>query len=129
MKLKFSAFLLFYSIAAIGQSNLPVIKFRQGNPINHTAFLENIDPGSARFQSAVFENELYTFLQFKDIPSSQTTNLLKQSGIELLEYIPDNTYLVKIKGLVSRETLSQFKVINHVLLWGELKIDPALVIR
>jgi len=129
VKLKFCAFILFFGVAAIGQSNLPVIKFRQGNRISHTAFLENIDPASTQFQRAVFENELFTFLQFKDIPSPQITNLLKQNGIELLEYIPDNTYLVKIKGFVSMEILRQFKVINNVLLWGELKIDPALVIR
>ena len=40
----------------------------------------------------------YRFMQFSKIPSETTKNILVENGIQFLEYIPYNTYLVSVSG-------------------------------
>ncbi len=129
MKYKLSLFFLFFSLVEYAQTPLPVLRFRQGIVVPQNAELENIDPASGTFQSFAFESTLHIFLQFKGTPSVQQKKELLQRGIELLEYIPDKTYLVKITGKISKEELLQLQVINIVPILAPNKIDPVLVLN
>ena len=40
----------------------------------------------------------YRFMQFSEIPSETEKNILVENGIQFLEYIPYNTYLVSVSS-------------------------------
>ncbi len=129
MKQLYLLFFVFSSVVGLSQSPIPTIKLKQGDFIAPKIILENIDPDNFLFKDAVFENRLYLFLQFKSVPSFAENKVLIQKGIELLDYVPDNTFLVRINGFVSKNELKQLKVVNTVSISSLIKLDPTVAIH
>lgn len=44
-------------------------------------------------KSAIYDNGYYGYIQFENTPTQQIQNEFKQEGLQLLEYIPNQTYL------------------------------------
>ncbi|MES1226943.1 MAG: S8 family serine peptidase, partial [Bacteroidota bacterium] len=67
-----------------------------------------------------------TVIQFEHIPTIQERAILFQSGIELLEYIPNNAYTASIKGSLNVAILNSVKGRSIIDLKPEQKMLPAL---
>lgn len=69
----------------------------------------------------VFSGRYYRFIQFNDVLRNDDFNDIKSKGIELLSYIPTNTYLVSIPVQL---TSADFKELDFRSIWevgSELK--------
>lgn len=110
--------LLLYGSRAQSQTNLPKpIRFKSGFPAIKPV-LQNIDPITARLNRASQPNQAWYFLQFQKIPSQAKRTQLQHRGIELVEYIPDNSFLCRVKGKWSAGALAD------VGITGSLPFDP-----
>jgi len=47
-------------------------------------------------QFDLIENSYYRIIQFSKTPTSEEQSLLQSTGLKILEYIPENAYLVSI---------------------------------
>src|SRR5574338_525324 len=72
-------------------------------PKNITA--QKID--SVNQRAARTNQKTFAIIQFETIPTDAQREQLKQSGIELLDYVPNNAYTVTITGLLNTATLLQ----------------------
>ncbi len=93
-----------------GQVNDPKpIRFKSGLP--RPAFLQQeirlLPPGERG--SGQPAGPLY-FLRFRQIPTASTRSALSVAGIELLEYIPENIYLARVKGKWAAGSLLQYGI-------------------
>ncbi|NOT50737.1 MAG: S8 family serine peptidase [Chitinophagaceae bacterium] len=70
----------------------------------------------------------FAIIQFEQIPSTIQREELSQSGIELLDYIPNNAYTVTISGSLSIDLLTQVKARAVIELLAEQKMQPELAI-
>lgn len=68
----------------------------------------------------------FTIIQFDNIPNSAQREQLKRSGIELLDYIPNNAYTATVKTSLNTAVLNQVKARAVVQLTPEQKMEPAL---
>ena len=68
----------------------------------------------------------YAILQFENIPGEMEQQQLKQAGIELLEYIPNNAYTVTISGSLNNDVLVQVNARAFITLTPEQKMEPLL---
>ena len=75
----------------------------------------------------IIHGDYYRFIQFSEIPSEEQKDILIEDGIEFLEYIPFNTYVVSVSISFSNiEKLRDFRVISLQSILPEQKIDPKL---
>lgn len=72
------------------------------------------------------DGKKFTIIQFESIPTEAQRNQLRQSGIELLEYIPNNAYTALVTGQLSISVLTQAKARAIVELSPEQKMQPEL---
>jgi len=68
----------------------------------------------------------FAYIQFDKIPTENQKQQLKQSGIELLEYIPANTYSVLIRGNLNNGVLQAAGARSLFTLSAEQKMHPSL---
>ncbi|HET9430366.1 MAG TPA: hypothetical protein VFO70_04275, partial [Chitinophagaceae bacterium] len=68
----------------------------------------------------------FAILQFENIPSVDQRNQLKQAGIELLEYIPNNAYTVIISKNLPIDVLQRAKARALIELSADQKMQPQL---
>jgi len=68
----------------------------------------------------------FAIIQFDQIPSETDKEQLKQSGIELLDYIPNNAYTATISGSLNSDFLAQVKARAVVSLSAVQKMQPEL---
>jgi hypothetical protein len=71
-------------------------------------------------------DKTFALIQFEKIPAEADKQLLKQAGIELLDYIPNNSYTVTITGRLSEAVLQQTHARAIVELSAEQKMEPLL---
>jgi hypothetical protein len=107
------------------QHKLPVIHFKTGH-VSPRFFLRHIDAADPVFQSGSFDGKVYLLVQFKKIPAAPLLQQIKNAGIQLLQYIPDNTYLVSVNRPVAKAVLQQLGVINLQLLNSSNKLASSL---
>ncbi len=69
----------------------------------------------------------FAVIQFEQIPTLFEKQQLFESGIELLDYIPNNAYTATISGVVNADDLNRLHVRALVDLPPTLKMDPLLV--
>lgn len=60
--------------------------------------------------SAIYQQKIYRLIQFYDIPNEQAQRSLKQAGWQLLEYIPNKTYIASLPLSVNAAALQQHNV-------------------
>ena len=70
----------------------------------------------------------FAIIQFEQIPTAATKQQLKEQGIELLDYIPNNAYTVTITGSLNASLLTQVKVRSVIELSARQKMQPELAI-
>lgn len=68
----------------------------------------------------------FAIIQFETIPTENEKQQLLQSGIELLEYVPNTAYTASVSGQLTSEFLSQMKVRAVVELSAQQKMQPEL---
>jgi hypothetical protein len=68
----------------------------------------------------------FAIIQFDHIPTTAERKQLMNSGISLIDYIPNNAYTVSIKGSVSEKVLRQVKARAIVELRPEQKMSSPL---
>ncbi len=76
-------------------------------------FDENIDELKSLdklLASSIYGDDYYAFLQFYAIPDAEQSGLIKEYGIELLEYIPQFVYLAAIPTVLNIEDLKTMNV-------------------
>lgn len=69
----------------------------------------------------------FLLIQFEQIPGEAERRLLEATGIDLLEYIPHNTYTATVKGNLTEEILKRVKARTIVELLPEQKMALPLV--
>ncbi len=86
---------LFFLIGThlLGQSSAPIAEFKSGDKIfseNAADFIANPDVVS----DEVIDGYYYRYVQFYEIPRLEQQQDLVNMGLVLVEYVPNNTYLV-----------------------------------
>src|SRR5579875_1214194 len=84
----------------------------------------NIDSFNTR--TARLHNKLLVVLQFEQLPSEEDKKQLAASGIQLLNYIPNNAYTATITGNANMSLLQKVKARAMVSLSPQQKMHPAL---
>jgi len=72
------------------------------------------------------QGKAFAIIQFEKIPSVEERKLLQQSGIELLNYIPNNAYTVTITGSLNPSLLANLKVRSIIEPVPMQKMQPEL---
>ena len=116
--------LLFVSISVFSQNRTEVL-LHTGNtvfPENVSEYVQTATIGSEE----MIEGHYYRLLQFYNLPGKQLFDQLTQSGIELIEYIPYNTYLAAIPTDFNVAELENLGVRSIQALSTDLKMSADL---
>ena len=68
----------------------------------------------------------FAYIQFEKIPTDAEKQQLKQAGIELLDYIPEKTYSVLIRGNANYGALQSARARSIFTLSPQQKMHPAM---
>jgi len=118
--LSFLAFFVFASTFLIAQNNYEVLLHT-----GETVFPENArtyPPNATISEQEIIDGNYYRLLQFYQLPTQQIHDNLTNAGIELLEYIPNKTYLASIPSHFDLGQLEAFNVRSIVEVNADLKI-------
>jgi PKD repeat protein len=127
MKLKSFTFLSLFIL-----SNLSLMAQNNYEVLLHTGkqeFAENArDYAETATISAqeTIDGQYYRLLQFYQLPTQAGFDVLENAGIELLEYIPNKTYLASIPSSFDLEKLVDLNVRSIVELNADLKLHDGL---
>ena len=88
------------------------------------AFTDNFNRQAARAGGKSF-----IIIQFESIPGKEQLQLLRNAGIELLEYIPNNAYTATVTGTLDANILSLVKARSIINPLPEYKMQPALAAK
>lgn len=69
---------------------------------------------------------LYRLIQFYQIPSARQKAALKASGVELIDYIPNKTYVCRIAQASQAERLKSANIRSIFPINGDSKLSPEL---
>jgi hypothetical protein len=72
------------------------------------------------------QGQSFAIIQFEHIPTTAEREQLLKSGVLLMDYIPNNTYRVSMRGSMNEEVLRQAKARAVVELKPEQKMSPVL---
>lgn len=78
---------------------------------------------------ATLGNNGYALVQFDELPNDDQLRAITSLGIELLEYIPYNTYVASIPTSLSPNTISELGIIGVFDIPLSNKMDEALLTR
>lgn len=81
----------------------------------------------AGLKNVAFEGKKYLMLQFYNIPDANRHAEIRACGIDLLGYIPNNTYWAAMPDNIDENTLEQLGVRSVIIPKIEDKISPALL--
>ena len=90
---------------------------------------KNINPDFAQeFNRRIsrIEGRSFAIIQFEHIPTAEERQQLLNAGISLLDYIPNNTYTVSIRGSINDKTLKQAGARSVIELKPEQKMAQPL---
>jgi hypothetical protein len=73
--------------------------------------INSFDGVSLAKKNSQFEGKSFVVLQFSKIPSATEKVMLKEAGIELQQYVPDNAYTAVITGTLKAEVLKQYNAV------------------
>ncbi|MDC0257581.1 S8 family peptidase [Crocinitomicaceae bacterium] len=109
MKLCYS--LLFLAMFALGTTSMA-----QDYTVNFHKGTRTFDANAKDFNSStvnsqeIWQNKLYRFIQFNAIPTDAEKSTIEQSGLELLEYIPNYTYIASVPANITATQLTQLNI-------------------
>jgi PKD repeat protein len=87
------------------------LKLKSGTIIpaaNVELFAGDAEPSDA------FNDYYYRYLQFASIPTALQQQAIKQTGVQLLQYLPENTFMAAIPTRYDRKLLASFGVVAVV---------------
>ncbi|MDG1334121.1 MAG: S8 family serine peptidase [Crocinitomicaceae bacterium] len=73
-----------------------------------------------------FNNTIYAWMQFNEIPNQAQQNAVKDGGVEVLNYIANATYLVSFDRSISREVLTGNNVKGIIPVYQEVKTESQI---
>ena len=117
-------FLVFLFVFAIGLGQNTVLKFQDETypmPENIASFQWNQMPESSKLADGYIG-----WVQFYKTPSQQVQDLFKKNNLELIEYIPHNTYLFYFPKGTSVNLLKNNGVRTIIPVDGSAKLSTAL---
>jgi hypothetical protein len=117
--------LLFY-LPVSAQDPSQRIFLRSGMIDSKATILTDIALSNPLFSRSIHNGQVYLLLQFKSLPSEQQKLILEKEGIDLLEYIPENTFLVRARASVPTARLRQLSVAGTIAIESSFKIEPVL---
>jgi len=87
----------------------PAVKLRTGIIVNDRPAL---NPGNdpAFFEGTFFNGKYYVWLQFKQMPVTDTKAALTATGVELFGYLPDKTFIASFPAGYNYEQLHAFNI-------------------
>lgn len=74
----------------------------------------------------LYNNKYYRVVQFNVLPTNQEKTILKNSGLELLNYLPSNAYVAAISKNFNNADLLNFNIRAVYPLTAELKLNHYL---
>ena len=77
-------------------------------------------------QVNTINNINYCFMSFSTIPTDKVKGSIEQYGIQFLEYIPKNTFVVSIPKNTNTTVLAKHGITAVSIIKGEHKIDPKI---
>ncbi|MET0463702.1 MAG: S8 family serine peptidase [Chitinophagaceae bacterium] len=120
------ATLLFASSSFAQDSSAYTIALRSGPIIPASQVLEE-KVAALNQLSARNSIPRFMLIQFDKLPDDAEKRALAASGIELLEYIPSNTYTATVKSQMNAQLLRQVRVRSVITLTPEQKMTPQLI--
>ena len=70
----------------------------------------------------LFNGSYYRYIQFYDIPSTEQKKQLSEKGIDLLLYLPTNTYIASLKQFTTINDLASFAIRGVYTIQPEYKL-------
>jgi hypothetical protein len=104
---KIAIALVMTAYMAIGQNTKNYPLLLSSGEINFPA---NVEQLSALPATQVFNGYAFRYIQFFNLPSDEQRKQLQQAGIDLLLYMPTNTYIAAIKEGTNLSLLSGYSV-------------------
>lgn len=103
----------------------PTIKLRTGNVTNYTP---NVHPGnSTGFNSCVYNQRYYVWLQFNEIPTASVKQVLQDDQIQLFNYLPEKTFIASFPVQYNFSKLANYATIYGVIApQPQYKLEPLL---
>ncbi len=96
------------------------------NPFTPEKNLEEYIQDSETSRSDIIAGKHYKLLQFYEIPTTEQIKLMKESGIELLNYIPNKAYFASIPTQLNPDRLRLFNIRHISAVKQNLKISDRL---
>lgn len=86
-----------------------IIKLQNGN-IHTSENAAQFITDAASFELPVHEGKYHLLLQFQDIPLQSERGLIEETGLELIEYLPENTYIAQLPFDYDLSQLQNFNI-------------------
>ncbi len=80
------------------------IRLKNGLPAK-SLVLRSIDPLDPTLRASIAGGKTWAIIQFKELPGARKQAELRRQGIELYDYIPENSFLAGIRGSFSASDL------------------------
>ena len=103
-RLLLTSFFSIFFLQFTGQEK--VIKFNKG----FKTVSSNIDQYKLNNENAYYDGYYFRFITFNNIPNQDKLTQINEAGIQLMEYVPDNTYLSAIPNSISVTSLNSLGV-------------------
>jgi hypothetical protein len=97
----------------------------QGVHISIPNNVETVDFAEMNDQSG-FNNTIYAWMQFNEIPTQKQQDAIKNGGIKLLNYIDKATYAVSFSPSISRDLMTSNNVKGLISLSREIKVESEI---
>jgi PKD repeat protein len=112
------------SVLSFGQNSFYDLKLKSGTyPVYENAEQDGIWD----FQSSELHNNyFYRVIQFHHIPTNEVKAQMKNEGIELLNYLPENAFFAKISAQINPGQLGGFDIRAVLPILPEYKLSRAL---
>ena len=115
-----------FSIVSAQQNNTDyTIHFKTGSVVpdnNAQEYLTNFN-GSTE---SIYDNQFFKIIQFNEIPDEAAKAILKNAGVTLLDYIPNNAYFASFASDFSAEELMDKGIRSILDVDTDYKLAPIL---
>ncbi|MEM9919216.1 MAG: S8 family serine peptidase, partial [Bacteroidota bacterium] len=115
-----------FSTVATAQKSSPILKLKTEGvelPNNLQSFLQSSDVEASK----VIQNRYFKLLQFDYLPTQAEKDRLLLSGVQLLEYVPDNAYIASFPINFIRAELGNYAIRSVVDVPRAIRLHPDVV--
>lgn len=111
-----------FSLTSFGQVNI----YLRSGKISNNAIEKNPSNDVNYFTDNIYNNRYYLWLQFNEIPNATALESLKATGVELFDYLPDNTYIASFPKNYNFNQLVAYNVYGVCKPLAAYKIDGSM---